>query len=80
MKVLKALGLQMRAEVEPGIAGCGLTSRNGSPAMARTNAATGLALDFDTRGFDGRGTPDQARAKTLTGRRQGTPPRKGHKS
>lgn len=68
-RILKALGLQMRAPVEMGIAGCGLEDRDGQPVMSRVDPETGLSLGFDKRGFDGRGTPDEARAKALRKKR-----------
>jgi hypothetical protein len=64
-RITKALGLERRVDVERGEWGRGLTARDGSPLMSRTDPATGRALDFETRGFDGRGTPDAGRAKAL---------------
>lgn len=65
MGILRALGIRMRAEVEAAPEGHGLTARDGAPVMSRADPATGRALTFDRRGFDGRGTRDEVRAKGL---------------
>jgi hypothetical protein len=64
-RIAKALGVQMRTEVEMSADGRSLQDRDGNPVMSRTDPATGLALGFAARGFDGRGTPDQTRSRGL---------------
>jgi len=64
-KLMKALGLRKKVQVEAAPGDFGLTDGNGAPVMSRTDPATGRALGFEKRGFDGRGTPDEARAASL---------------
>lgn len=64
-RITGALGIRMRVKVEMSASGHGLQDRDGNPVMSRTDPATGLALGFATRGFDGRSTPDEARARSL---------------
>jgi hypothetical protein len=39
----------------------------GHPIATRTDPKDGQALGFETRGFSGRGTPDETRARGLFG-------------
>lgn len=69
-RLMKALGLRKVVEVEAAPAGAfgrGLADRDGNPVMSRVDPATGRSLGFETRGFDGRGTLDEARARNLAG-------------
>ena len=48
----------------------GWLDQDANPVMTRTDPKTGQARGFETRGYSGRGTPDETRANALGKKRR----------